>query len=115
MQSFEKTLGFFKAKESPSLHKFVLQKMSSQLAAERQEIMKARAEAAAAKAASRKNMPPAAVTCVSKRLFETPVSRAIQRWQAGTKHLLPTAPEQLLHLPIVPQLLPLHPDLHVEV
>lgn len=63
MQSFEKTLSYFKEKdkENVSLHKFVLQKMNSQVA--RQKLGNGN---------TRKK--PAPQRCISRSLYETPVS-----------------------------------------
>jgi hypothetical protein len=70
MQSFKNKLEFFQEKESTevSLHKFVLQKMSSQMAAERRQVMINRVGAGLLK------KPAAQVPCISKTLYETPVS-----------------------------------------
>lgn len=68
MQSFKNTLNYFKEKESTtvSLHKFVLQKMSSQMAAERRQAAIARI--------GLPRKPANSVPCISKKLYETPVS-----------------------------------------
>lgn len=64
MQSFERTLNFFREKETISLHKYVLQK-SSQMAAERR---------LASRNGGEMRKKPVPVPCVSRRLFEEPVS-----------------------------------------
>lgn len=67
MQSFKSTLEYFREKESPSLHKFVLQKMSSQLATERRQAAIWRRNEAA-------NKKPVPIPCISKQLYDEPVS-----------------------------------------
>lgn len=67
MKSFKTTLSFFKEKETMSLHKFVLQKMSSQVAAERQKAIKSRNGGGLRK-------KPTPVACISMHLYESPVS-----------------------------------------
>lgn len=76
MQSFEKTLSYFKDKEDVSLHKFVLQKMSSQVA--RQKLGNGN---------TRKK--PAPQRCISRSLYETPVSAPlIYLVERSASHLL---------------------------
>lgn len=95
-----KSLSFFKEKETMSLHKFVLQKMSSQVAAERQK-------ATLTRNGGSSRRKPTHVACISKNLFDTPVSSTDYHISELLSNFLSiTASERLLSVANILQLLP---------
>lgn len=114
MQSFKNSLNFFKEKESKStsisLHKFVLQKMSSQMAAERRQAMANRGSSGLVR------KPAAPVPCISRTLYETPVSSTTYNGDIVFKMFkLFTAAKQVLSTSAVLQLGAPHIHLSVKV
>lgn len=104
-----KSLRFLKEKETMSLHKFVLQKMSSQVATERQK-------ATLARNGSSSRRRPTPVACISKNLFDTPVSSTdYQISKLLSTFLSFTATERLLSVANILQLQPRFPRLSLQI
>lgn len=76
MQSFKNSLDYFREKESITLHKYVLQKMSSKIAIERREAIARRNANENGNGSGQGNVSEP-IPCVSKHLYDTPVSQQI--------------------------------------